>query len=333
MLTLPDRTILPARRGDLLSLRGIIYAIVNSYDGKPYVGQTRNTFNERYGPRWWTKTNNVLLQRTLKHAKPEDFTVYILDHGLPDTAALNERERYYADQLNSYCPYGYNVRECGVEGEIYCPEVKAVVAKANEASRRTYQIQRIGSSDIITITHLRQWCRDNGVREMALRNLLCGLVQTSQGYCLPGTILRKRTRRGGIRGKGQRYTVKHISSGEIITFENAALFAEKHGLRLAAFKSMLNRKCRFSQGYCLPHVEPPPARLYGVTDPSGHTWTFENLAAFEREHNVNLRSLRHERSRLRSGWSNLTILREGTTVRAARDKPRPTQADPSLRST
>lgn len=308
----------PATRQQLMTSTSLIYAIVNGYDGKLYIGKTKTTFLNRYGPRWWMTTTNVLLQRTLKHANPEDFTIHILEEGLPK-AKLNERERYWAQALNSYCPYGYNIRECGEEGGYHCPETRAKIEKANKQARKTYQVCRIATGKLITIEHVKEWCKTQGLREMAFRNLLCGIVQSSQGYCLPDTIDQKRTRGGKIRKQGKQYTVVHIETGKTITFQNAALFAEEHKLSLSAFKTMLRGRSRSSQGYRLPGTFVPPPRLYEIRGPDGTLYQFNNLRQFEREHGIRLRGIAHNGiKRNRKGWSEYRLVQEGTAVHALR---------------
>lgn len=326
MTGLTLNAMIPATAEELATLRNIIYAIVNSYDGKTYVGKTTNTFNQRYRRAWWRSTTNIALRRTLKHAKPGDFSIYILEHSIPNDT-LNDRERHYASLLNTYCPHGYNIRECGEGPDIYCPEAKAKKQENSIKQRKQYKIQHIKTGKVITIDYVKGWCKDHGVREMALRNLLCGIVQTSQGYCLPGAVITPRTPNGHAEGKGKRFTVKRMDTGELITFENAVRFARTQNLRLDAFKTMLNGRSRFSQGYCLPERDTSDLqqRIYEITDPKGTIYRFCSMMAFKREHGFDLRGMMYSGvKKNRKGWSNLSVCQEGTKAHDVRSNLGPT---------
>lgn len=317
-------------------LKGIIYAIRNRYDGKIYVGQTTKTFIKRYqNGEWWKSTKNILLQRVLRLTSHVEFDVFILESGLTTKNALNDAEKRYAILMNAYAPHGYNVRECGEEGRYYGEEVTSKIKAARTAARKTYRVRRLGSNEIIVITHLRQWCKDNGVKEMAFRNMLCGIVVTSQGYCKEETTNKyvEEMREGVSKRAAHTFCIKQISTGKILEIHNATRFCAENNLNYAAFKSMLNGKSRYSQDFCLPDTVFPTKRLYQVTSPSGEIIQFDNIAEFNRKNGLNLRRTRRRLgARNRAGWSNLTVVREGTAVYVPRNATRPIPTDSSLGS-
>ena len=305
MLTLPTHTIEPATDSALSSLRGIIYAIVNGYDGKTYIGKSSNTFRKRYTGGWWNSTKNILLQRVIAKHGHEQFKVYILEAGVPATK-LNEREIYYAEILNVYCPNGYNLRDCGAGPNMY-GEAKIKVERRSEKLRKVYHVTHIETNKTIEITYVKKWCEENNVREMAFRNLLCGLVETSQGYRLPETILTPTIYIDKKTKQPREYSVRRIATGEKINFNCVARFCSENGLKLNAFKTMISGRMFASQGYCLPNTILPRPTLFKVSSPNGKIYTTECLAKFNREHKTNLRADR--KNGFHNGWSNLIVLR------------------------
>jgi hypothetical protein len=330
MLTLPTHTVAPATEHALTTLKGIIYAIVNSYDGKTYIGKSTKTFRKRYGPKWWNSTVNVLLLRTLDgYAKPEDFSIYILEAGI-ENGSINEREKYYASLLNTYCPDGYNIRECGEEGQYHGEEFVRKVKRVQESMRKTYQVRHIATNELVTITYLKEWCKDKGLREMAFRNLLCGIAKTSQGYCLPETTSDQL--RDMRTARGVSYTVKHIASGRLISFSNAVQFCEDRNIGYPGFKSMLTGQTKTSFGYCLPQTILSAPVSYQITSPTGEIVRFSKIRDFEKLHKIGLRGLREGKC-CRHGWTNLIEIPEATEAHAPDSKPHSTQAGPSQGST
>lgn len=294
----------PATQKDLNVLRGIIYAIRNRYDGKIYIGKTRKTFNERYGRtgRWWIYTSNILLKRVLNYTSHEQFDVFILKYGLIDERALSEAEIFIGDATNAYAPYGYNVRGCGEQGVFHTAESKAKIAAAQKKRIKTYRVKQISTGNEIEVHNVKGWCQQNGIREMAFRNLLCGLVITSQGYCLPSTTS-EQLRELRIK-RGLSYVVKEIKSGDLISFCNIHLFCEEKGIKYTAFKEVLSGKSKFSCGYCLPTTPIPEQTIYQITSPNGEIIRFHKMREFERLHKIRLRGLKPGQ-RCRHGWTGL----------------------------
>lgn len=327
-LSIDGQVYLPATKTDLSTLRGVVYAIRNRYDGKVYVGKTTQTFTKRYGGYgWWKSTVNILLQRVFRLTSHVEFDVFILRAGLTSKMTLNDAEKHCATALNAYAPHGYNVRECGEEGGYHGGEITVKIEAARAASRKTYRVRRLDTNEIITVTHVRQWCKDNGIREMAFRNLLCGLVLASQGFCREETTREDvKQAQERVRQKAARtFEIKRISTGEVLRFHNAARFCVDNDLGYAAFKTMLTGKSRSSQGFCLPDTVFPTKRLYQVTSPTGETLQFDSIAEFDREHGLDLQGMRQRwQKRNREGWSNLIVVREGTVVHVPRNATRPT---------
>lgn len=316
MLTIEQRNIHAATPTELKTLKGIIYAIINDYDGKTYIGQSRMTFKKRYGSAWWRSTSNLPLQRTLKYAEPQDFKIYILEHSIEDRDRLNEREKFYADTLNAYCPNGYNVRECGEDSEMRCPIAKDRMRRGRESTRKTYEVKHIATNTIVKITFVKGWCQENGIDERRLRHMLAGYCATSQGYALAITDTSRFGSDGKWEQKGKKYTIKKISTGELITFENAHRFCRENGLSKGGMTGLLSGRAKISQGYCMPDTVIEQSRIYQVTRPDGSTEQFSNLKKFEEDNGICLQGMIYGGAKSnRQGWTNLFVFREGKIVR------------------
>jgi hypothetical protein len=75
------------------------------------VGQTARTFAKRYKGGWASNTKSTVLKQALAKYGKENFAVMILEEC--ERSNLNSREDFWAKELNSYAPNGYNLRHCG----------------------------------------------------------------------------------------------------------------------------------------------------------------------------------------------------------------------------
>jgi group I intron endonuclease len=92
----------------------IIYRIYNKVNSKCYIGQSVNSFNERYrGGKWWEHTHNEILINSIHKYGIDSFDFEILEENVETIEKLNDLEKFYAQKFNSYRPHGYNIRGCG----------------------------------------------------------------------------------------------------------------------------------------------------------------------------------------------------------------------------
>jgi hypothetical protein len=176
----------PASDLDLKEKTGIIYAIKNSYDNKIYVGMSKLSFHQRYRGNWKNNTKNKPLRGVLSKYPNNKFEIYILEHGIKGEDNLLKREFFWANQLNCYCPLGYNTRECG-SGATYFGSGKISSEEGKKKYLKSYLLKVVLTGEIIEINNLPKWAEENKLKCNCLRNLLCGLVVESQGFCLPET--------------------------------------------------------------------------------------------------------------------------------------------------
>jgi len=90
-----------------------IYKIINKIYGKTYVGQTRNSLEERlYSHLKSTRYGSKLpIHCTIRKYGKENFLIETIEKR--DNFELNEKEKYWIKKLNTLCPEGYNIRNGG----------------------------------------------------------------------------------------------------------------------------------------------------------------------------------------------------------------------------
>ena len=98
-------------------MRGFIYKITNTINGKYYIGQTIQNVKERFYQHCATKcskaVSNMAIHRAIKKYGKSNFTVEVIEE--IDSTNLNDRERYWIKYYNSY-NNGYNSTKGGQDG-------------------------------------------------------------------------------------------------------------------------------------------------------------------------------------------------------------------------
>ena len=98
-------------------MRGFIYKITNTINGKSYIGQTIQNVKERFYQHCATKcskaVSNMAIHRAIKKYGKLNFTIEVIEE--IDSANLNDRERYWIKYYNSY-NNGYNSTKGGQDG-------------------------------------------------------------------------------------------------------------------------------------------------------------------------------------------------------------------------
>lgn len=109
-------------------MKGFIYKITNTINGKSYIGQTIQNVKERFYQHCATKCSKAVLDmaihRAIKKYGKSNFTVEVIEE--VDSTNLNDRERYWIKYYDSY-NNGYNSTKGGQDG---CKPFKDLDAEA-----------------------------------------------------------------------------------------------------------------------------------------------------------------------------------------------------------
>lgn len=285
----------------------IIYRILNRINGKSYVGQsTASRFSLRYsGGRWWEITHNILLKRSVKKYGLQAFEVQILEANVESKERLDELERHYALQFDTYAPKGYNLRGCGEAQEVL-PNVRRKIAKR---TGKPFILRRIDTWEIVEGVNLKAFCQEH---ELHYLRLISAISQpdrnrVSQGYCHPD---KTREQIVGRNNKRWRQPVRVVSpSGEIHEVLMVYEFAKQHGLHFTALYEMLKGKAISCAGWTLASGKPrrnQTERYFELLSPSGEIRSGYGLRVFCQDNGIDYRAigkvLRGEMNRHR-GWS------------------------------
>lgn len=126
-------------KGRIMNISGI-YKIVNTQNGKLYIGSAKNIHK-----RWMRHLNdlrnnnhcNILLQRSFIKYGELCFKIEIIEK----TSDLLDREQYFLDKLKPFAPNGYNIGCSATGGDNLSnnPNKKNIVKKITKAIKKRYK--------------------------------------------------------------------------------------------------------------------------------------------------------------------------------------------------
>lgn len=98
-------------------MRGFIYKITNTINGKSYIGQTIQNVKERFYQHCATKCSqailNMVIHKAINKYGKSNFTIEVIEE--VESTNLNDREKYWIRYYDSY-NNGYNSTEGGQDG-------------------------------------------------------------------------------------------------------------------------------------------------------------------------------------------------------------------------
>lgn len=100
-------------------MTGKIYKIINTVNGKIYIGQTTKSLKERFQKHCWSTTDKdkyhkeMAIKKAIKKYGKVKFTIELIEKMRPEL--LDSREKYWIAYYNSYSK-GYNCTKGGQNG-------------------------------------------------------------------------------------------------------------------------------------------------------------------------------------------------------------------------
>lgn len=116
---------------------GYIYKIINTINGKIYIGKSQTLVNESQS----YLGSGILIERAIKKYGTDNFTKEIVEDGIETLDILNERETYWIMILNSTNrSIGYNVTSGGDGGDTLSknPNREEICKKIQESNKKTW---------------------------------------------------------------------------------------------------------------------------------------------------------------------------------------------------
>lgn len=109
---------------------GKIYKYTNMINGKVYIGQTKQSLQERDKKHLTQLSDLTYFHRALKKYGRENFTLELVEDGIP-FEQLNDKEKFYIDKFESFyvTGKGYNLTQGGQWGS---GTQKLTISQANE---------------------------------------------------------------------------------------------------------------------------------------------------------------------------------------------------------
>lgn len=122
-------------------MKAIIYKITNDVNNKIYVGQTWKTAKERFDRHCaearWRKTKDMPIVLAIKKYGKDRFKITIVEECNGCTQLqLDNREVFWAKELNAFSPNGYNLK-AGQSRGILSEETKKKIGESNKGKKRS----------------------------------------------------------------------------------------------------------------------------------------------------------------------------------------------------
>ena len=144
-----------------------IYLITDLTNSKQYVGQTVYTKDERWRGHLY---GDLYIDRAIRKHKPENFEVKTLEF-VDKEELLNEREKYWIQELNTLIPNGYNILPGG--------NCHAGVSVTDDIEKMFYKMY-YPSSNLNKNKRIKMYIfRQDSLSDLVDKNGIYGLVNSS----------------------------------------------------------------------------------------------------------------------------------------------------------
>lgn len=186
----------------------IIYVIHNLVNGKKYVGQTKNSLEKRWKGHCLKSSNKMIVDRSIKKYGEESFVIGIVEE-CESLDHMNIREKFWAYDLNTFHPNGYNLKAGSGIGAM-SEFTKRKISKSNKGKVRTSEWLKN-----LSISHMG-WVPSEETREKWRK-------------CFSGKKPSENTTKASILALQKTYTLID-PFGNKVTFTNMKKFCRENNL-------------------------------------------------------------------------------------------------------
>lgn len=213
---------------------GIIYLLTNTVNGKKYVGQTVKPLDLRWQRHCWNCTykNNMPVDMAIRKYGRHSFTREVIAECYSQEE-LNEKEKHYVNELNTWSPHGYNLRAGDGMGAM-SEQVKDKIRVSNTGKIRSDETRRK-----LSVSHMGQIIPDYEIQR--------------RKEFMKGKGPSEEARQKGIRNRTKTYCFLH--NGEKIVIYNMAKFCRDNHLCRSKMSSVATGKKDCYRGYALSPEE------------------------------------------------------------------------------
>ena len=217
---------------------GFIYKIINTFNNKVYIGQTRQTLKERFRKHKQVvnyESSQTALKRAFVKYGVENFSIESVEEC--ENELLNEKEKFYIEEYKSKVPSGYNLREGG-ETE-YTPLSECHSKPVYQYSLNGQFIKEYSSCDKAS--------RELNFDASSISKVCRGEVQTCKGFIFKYTKEEKVTIKPRKKYKRNhrmwhaKYVYQYTQDGEFIKEYSSC---EEAATEVGSDRSSVSKACR-----------------------------------------------------------------------------------------
>lgn len=210
---------------------GIIYLLKNKINGKCYVGQTIKTLEERiYRHKYKSNKKIMPISFAIKKYKFENFESIVIKKCFSQEE-LDASEIYFVNLLNTWSPYGYNLRAGKGKGAL-SDETKNKISLGNKGKKISEETRKKLSD-----SHKGYKVKEETKKKLSLIN--------------KGKKPHINTNIGASLKNSKKYILIN-SEGKLINIFNMKKFCKENNLQNTNMSSLINKKILFYKGYRLP---------------------------------------------------------------------------------
>lgn len=222
----------------------IVYLLTNEVNGKKYVGQTVQPWQNRWRHHCWKSTvlgTNMPIASAIAKYGRDAFAMSVLST-CSSQEELNRLELHWARKLNTFSPHGYNLRAGAGTGAL-SEETKKKISRANTGKRHSPE----------TIQKLRDSHRGHPVAAET-RSKLSAINKGKRGSDL--------CYERAAEANSKTFTLVS-PTGKLVTFKNMARFCRDNDLNRFKLCEVAAGRAGSHKGWKLPSRAERPTLVEG----------------------------------------------------------------------